>query len=85
MVATSDGIPNLTTMMPFSSPTSNPAPRQATNASSTLPVLSKTLTNPNIPIAMMEGNDRSISPAITIIVSGNAIMAKNGMVDIYAA
>jgi hypothetical protein len=33
---------------------------------------------------MMEGNDRSISPAMTTIVRGRAMTAKNGMVDMYA-
>jgi hypothetical protein len=33
---------------------------------------------------MIEGKERSISPAITKMVKGIAIMAKNGIVDIKA-
>jgi hypothetical protein len=35
-------------------------------------------------MAMMDGNDRSISPAITTMVKGMAIMAKKGMEDMKA-
>ena len=40
--------------------------------------------NETIPMAMTEGNDRSISLAMTTIVKGMAMMAKNGMEDIKA-
>ncbi len=85
MVATRDGIPSRTTIAPFRSPARNPATRQKIKASTILPVVLKTLTNTSIPIAIMDGNDKSISPAITTIVNGKAIMAKNGIVDINAA
>jgi hypothetical protein len=35
-------------------------------------------------MAMMDGNERSISPAITTMVRGMAMMAKKGMVDMKA-
>ena len=35
-------------------------------------------------MAMIEGKERSISPAMTTIVSGMAMIAKNGMVDMKA-
>jgi hypothetical protein len=35
--------------------------------------------NDTMPMAIMDGNERSISPAITIMVRGMAIMAKKGM------
>ena len=37
-----------------------------------------------MPMAMIDGKERSISAAITIIVSGIAMMAKNGTVDMKA-
>jgi hypothetical protein len=37
-----------------------------------------------MPMAMIDGNERSISFAITIIVRGMAIMAKKGMEDMKA-
>jgi hypothetical protein len=36
-------------------------------------------------MAMIDGNERSISPAITIMVKGMAMMAKKGMEAIKAA
>ena len=40
--------------------------------------------NATMPMAMIDGKERSISPAMTIIVSGMAIIEKKGMVDIKA-
>ena len=40
--------------------------------------------NATMPIAMMDGKERSISPAMTTIVNGMAIMAKKGTVDMKA-
>ena len=37
-----------------------------------------------MPIAMIDGKDRSISAAITIMVRGIAMIAKNGTVDMKA-
>jgi hypothetical protein len=37
-----------------------------------------------MPMAMMEGNERSISLAITTMVRGMAMMAKKGVDDIKA-
>ena len=38
-----------------------------------------------MPHAITEGNDRSISPAMMTIVSGRAMRAKNGVVDMKAS
>ena len=37
-----------------------------------------------MPKDMIDGNDRSISPVITTIVSGSATIAKKGVVDMKA-
>ena len=37
-----------------------------------------------MPNAMIDGNDRSISLAMITIVSGSAMMAKKGVVDMNA-
>ncbi len=84
-VATNEGMPNLTTMTPFRNPTSPPAIRLAIKANGKLSVNAQTLVNATIPTPIMEGNDKSISPAMTMSVSGRAMTAKKGIVDIYAA
>jgi hypothetical protein len=71
-------------MMPFNHPAKVPVASAARNANHTHPVDSYVNMKAIIPIAIMEGNERSISPAITVIVNGIAMMAKNGMVDIKA-
>jgi hypothetical protein len=40
--------------------------------------------NATIPMAIMDGNERSISLAITTMVKGMAIMAKKGIDDMKA-
>ena len=91
MVATSEGIPNLTMMKPLSQPITVPVSRAAQKARKTcrgmLPrpeVASMVSRNATMPIAMTDGNERSISAAITIMVSGIAMIAKNGTVDMKA-
>ena len=84
IVATSEGIPILTTMMPFSKPASTPASRQAAKPSHTLWVATNTTSKAVMPKAMIEGKERSISPVMMTSVSGIAISAKNGVVDMKA-
>jgi hypothetical protein len=51
------------------------------NPSQTFPVARNTTSYPIIPKAMTDGNERSISPVMTTRVSGMAMRAKNGVVD----
>ena len=78
MVATSEGMPNRTTMSPFSRPTPRPAASPARRPSSGCP----TATNTQAPTAITEPNERSISRAITTSVSESAIIPVNGTDDI---
>ena len=81
IVATRDGTPNLTTIKPLISPAIRPKRRHAKNPSQTLPVATKTTSYPTIPKAITEAKERSISPVMMTRVSGMAIRAKYGVVD----
>ena len=85
MVATREGTPIFTTMIPLSQPASTPAARQARKPSQTLWVVRKTTSKAVMPKAMTEGKDRSISPAMITRVRGMAIRAKYGVEDMKAA
>ena len=78
------GSPIRTTITPLRTPARRPARRHATKPSQVLPVTLNTSSKAVMPMAMIDGNDRSISPVITIMVRGMAISAKNGVVDMKA-
>ncbi len=80
IVTTSDGIPMYVTMAPLNTPHRAPTASAAAIPSSTLPVAFHAATKPTIPSDMIDGNDRSMSPATMTIVSGIAMIAKNGVV-----
>jgi hypothetical protein len=91
MVTTSEGMPNFTTMNPLIQPIMVPAIRAAIIARNTrtvvLPMKAVSVyikENATMPMAMIDGNERSISFAITTMVRGIAIMAKKGMEDMKA-
>ena len=84
MVATKEGIPMATTKLPFRSPEIIPADSAPSVAKPTFPVSSNIVTKATIPMAMIDGKERSISPAMMTIVRGRAMMAKNGVVAINA-
>jgi hypothetical protein len=73
-------MPTRVMTMPLNKPARPPTRSVATTASSTLPVPRHTKTNPTIPRAMIDGNDKSMSPVMITIVSGSATNAKNGVV-----
>jgi hypothetical protein len=86
MVTTSEGMPNFTMINPFSQPMMDPANRAAIIARNTrrvtLPMKSVPLyvkENATMPMAMIDGNERSISFAMITMVRGMAIMAKKGV------
>ena len=81
MVATREGTPNFTTIMPLTSPAMRPQTRQAKNPSQTLPVATNTTSYPTIPKDITEAKERSISPVMITSVRGIAIRAKYGVVD----
>ncbi len=81
IVTTRDGMPTIVTRSPLKSPASAPTARAAAIPSSTLPVASQALTKPTIPSAMIEGKERSMSPAMMTRVRGIAITAKYGVVS----
>jgi hypothetical protein len=90
IVATSDGIPNLTTIKPLIQPMMA-TDEQGSDKSQknsygyiTDVALCIQMRTATMPIAMMDGKERSISPAMTTIVKGIAIKAKKGMVDMKA-
>ena len=84
IVATRDGIPSPATIAPLTRPARIPASAHAAEARIRLFVYSSVNENAPVPRAMTAGNDRSISPAITTIVSGRATSAKKGVVDMNA-
>src|SRR4030066_1068240 len=88
MGTTSEGMPNFTMMIPLIQPIMDPANRAAMIARNTrmvvLPIKTVPLyvnENATMPMAMIDGNERSISLATTTTASGMAIRAKNGMED----
>src|SRR4030042_5082473 len=91
MVTTSEGMPNFTTMKPLIQPIIVPANRAAIIARNarmpTLPIKAVSLytkENATMPMAMIDGKERSLSFAITTIVRGMAMMAKKGIEDMKA-
>ena len=65
---------------PLNRPAAAPTASAAAAPRPTLPVASQAKTKPTIPRAITDGNDRSMSPEMMTIVSGRAIIAKNGVV-----
>src|SRR5574341_419266 len=91
MVTTSEGMPTFTMMIPLIQPIIALANKAAIIARPTrmfaLPIKDVSLyikENATMPMAMIDGNERYISFAITTIVNGIAIMAKKGMEDMKA-
>ena len=76
IVTTSEGRPTTVTTRPLKRPAPAPTASDAMAESATLPVASQVHTKPTMPRAMMEGNERSMSPATMTIVSAMATMAK---------
>ena len=76
-MTTSAGSPMSVTIRPLKSPARAPTTETAaTIASSVLPVACHTQTKPTMPSAMIDGNDRSMSPATMSSVSIIATIAK---------
>ncbi len=76
MVTTNDGRPIMVTTRPLNRPAPAPTPSATIAASATLAVASQVHTKPTMPRAMIDGKDRSMSPATMTIVSVIATMAK---------
>ncbi len=73
-------MPTIVTTSPLNRPAPAPTRSAATAPSSTLSVASQVHTNPTMPRAMTDGNERSMSPATMTIVSAIAMIAKYGVV-----
>ena len=84
IVTTSEGTPTLVMITPFSAPARKPAINMSSSANHRLPVRVRTVAKIHIPKAMIEVNDRSISPVMTTMVRGSATMPKKGVADINA-
>ena len=90
IVTTNEGIPIFTTIIPLSQPIIDPANKAAMIATPTRTVVSMFVLpkkdvpsyvneNATIPIAVIDGNERSISFAMITMVRGMAMMAKKGV------
>ena len=76
IVTTSEGSPMTVTTRPLKRPALVPTSSATIAPRATLAVASQVHTKPTMPRAMMEGNERSMSPATMTIVSAIATMAK---------
>ena len=85
MVMTSEGMLSREISAPLIQPQAAPVAKPASERqrAAAAPAWS-TRQNTAVPSAMIEGNDRSISPVMTTKVSASAMMAKSGVVSAKA-